>query len=188
MQFVYFILRYSTIIHSSVAQQLIWWPQQKHRLTKHSSRGSWYNMLTIVKLPDVFSNICSTNASMTLDWHVISKSKYNLSHITISRITNVFVIYFKTTQAMHRNFSCITFWICCASSRVGDKTRAWVSRSCVSIICSTDIEKVAVLPVPDCALEQKQLTLIFLHEVCNRNGSLFSNTNVYTNTHWQANI
>lgn len=45
----------------------------------------------------------------------------------------------------------LTFWICVASSRVGDKHSTWLSRTVVSNICRIAIENVAVLPVPDCA-------------------------------------
>jgi hypothetical protein len=46
----------------------------------------------------------------------------------------------------------ITCCICTANSLVGDNTKTWVSRSCVSINCRIAIENVAVLPVPDWAL------------------------------------
>ena len=49
----------------------------------------------------------------------------------------------------------ITCWICTASSLVGDNTKTWVSRSWVSISCNMAIENVAVLPVPDCALDEE---------------------------------
>ena len=45
----------------------------------------------------------------------------------------------------------MTDWICVASSRVGERTRACVSRWVVLIVCKMEIEKVAVFPVPDCA-------------------------------------
>lgn len=45
----------------------------------------------------------------------------------------------------------MTFWICVANSLVGESINTWVSRSVVSSDCRIDIEKVAVLPVPDCA-------------------------------------
>ena len=44
-----------------------------------------------------------------------------------------------------------TLEIWTASSRVGERMRAWVSREEVSMDCKTPMEKVAVLPVPDCA-------------------------------------
>lgn len=45
----------------------------------------------------------------------------------------------------------MTFWICWASSRVGARTRAWHSRSEVSMRWRIEMAKVAVLPVPDWA-------------------------------------
>ena len=45
----------------------------------------------------------------------------------------------------------ITFLICWASYRVGARTSAWHCGDLGSISCSKPIEKVAVLPVPDCA-------------------------------------
>ena len=59
-------------------------------------------------------------------------------------------------QAMHSAPMCAlsartTFWICWASSRVGARISACVSFLLVSIFCSTEMAKVAVLPVPDCA-------------------------------------
>ncbi len=44
-----------------------------------------------------------------------------------------------------------TFWICCASSRVGARMRAWQALTLGSSFCKTEMEKVAVFPVPDCA-------------------------------------
>ena len=46
----------------------------------------------------------------------------------------------------------MTDWIWVASSRVGERTRACVSRCVVLIVCNIEIENVAVLPVPDCAI------------------------------------
>ncbi|RNA29565.1 hypothetical protein BpHYR1_041898 [Brachionus plicatilis] len=51
---------------------------------------------------------------------------------------------------LHSPSANTTCWICTASSRVGDSTRACVSLSRVSIICSVEMANVAVLPVPDC--------------------------------------
>ena len=48
-----------------------------------------------------------------------------------------------------------TFWICPASSLVGERTSACVSRTCVSRHCKIEIENVAVFPVPDWALKYK---------------------------------
>jgi hypothetical protein len=45
----------------------------------------------------------------------------------------------------------MTFWIWFASSRVGARHSAWVSRRLVSMLWRIEMEKVAVLPVPDCA-------------------------------------
>ena len=53
---------------------------------------------------------------------------------------------------LEKNNESVTFCICCANSLVGDNTRACVSRTCVSNPCKIDMEKVAVFPVPDCAL------------------------------------
>ena len=48
------------------------------RLTKHSPRSTRYHMLTIIKFPDVFTNIGATNARMTLDTHIVTKRKNHL--------------------------------------------------------------------------------------------------------------
>ena len=47
----------------------------------------------------------------------------------------------------------LTFCICTASSRVGESIRDWVSRSWISTFCRTEMANVAVLPVPDWALQ-----------------------------------
>ena len=49
-------------------------------LTEHSTRRSRYDMLSIVEFANIFTYICTTNASMTLDAHVISQSKHDLKH------------------------------------------------------------------------------------------------------------
>lgn len=46
--------------------------------TKDSARCSRNNMLPIIQLSDVISNICTSNTSMTLHTHVISQGKNNL--------------------------------------------------------------------------------------------------------------
>ena len=57
----------------------------------------------------------------------------------------------------------LTFCICTANSLVGDKTRACVSLTCVSSPCSMEMENVAVLPVPDCALKKLRLNILGTH-------------------------
>ena len=52
----------------------------------------------------------------------------------------------------------MTFWIWMANSRVGDKTKAWVSLFLVSILCKTPMLNVAVLPVPDWALKSSTVS------------------------------
>lgn len=46
----------------------------------------------------------------------------------------------------------MTDWIWVASSLVGERTRACVSRWVVLIVCKMEMENVAVFPVPDCAV------------------------------------
>lgn len=53
----------------------------------------------------------------------------------------------------------MTFWICTANSRVGDKQSTWVSRNVVSSDCRIEIENVTVLPVP---ISKKNTDLIGL--------------------------
>lgn len=53
-----------------------------------------------------------------------------------------------------------TFWVCSASSRVGESTNACVSEEEVSSICRMPMENTAVLPVPDC-FQENTLRQIF---------------------------
>merc|ERR1712180_117026 len=48
---------------------------------KNAARGSRYNMLTIVKFSNIFTEIGTTNASMALNIHVISKGQNNLLNL-----------------------------------------------------------------------------------------------------------
>ena len=52
----------------------------------------------------------------------------------------------------------MTLWIWVASSRVGDRTRACVSRTDESIDWSIEMENVAVFPVPDCACRRASVS------------------------------
>lgn len=79
----------------------------------------------------------STNASMALNTHVITKCKNDLRKINQCCILFI--------------FSVLTLEIWTANSRVGERMSACGSRLEVSIDWSTPIENVAVLPVPDCA-------------------------------------
>ena len=61
----------------------------------------------------------------------------------------------------------LTFEICVASSLVGDNVSTCVSRTLMSNVCKIAIEKVAVLPVPDCAWAITSLPLtIGLIDLC----------------------
>lgn len=55
---------------------------QAHEPTKHSSWSSRHNVLPVVQLPDVFTNIGASDARMTLNAHVVSKSQDNLTTTT----------------------------------------------------------------------------------------------------------
>ena len=55
-------------------------------LTKDSARCPRHHVLPIIQLANIFTNICPTNAGMTLDVHVVSQGKQNL--------TNTFQIFF----------------------------------------------------------------------------------------------
>ena len=93
------------------------------------------------------------------------KTKKNYFLITYSYLEawTLFNSGFEVYAATHGQRSCPwssatvewypTFCICVANSLVGDKQRAWVSLTCVSRHCRIEMEKVAVLPVPDWALE-----------------------------------
>ena len=105
----------------------------------HTTWCSRNNMLAVIKLPDVFTNICSSNASMTLDVHIITKGHHdglNLGCKFASR---------------GKDKSCES-----QPPRQGlpDKLVVdipWLSRTTVSITWRILIANVAVLPVPDCA-------------------------------------
>ena len=47
-------------------------------LTKHSARCTRHHMLSVVQLANIFSNIRSSDTSMTLHTHVITQSQHNL--------------------------------------------------------------------------------------------------------------
>ncbi len=58
---------------------------------------------------------------------------------------------YQTHACMHATLPLLTFWICCANSRVGARMSACTLLSLRSICWRTEMENVAVLPVPDCA-------------------------------------
>lgn len=86
----YFTLKKKTItrFYSDICYfgHIIWsnkYPEEKKTcllinviaLTKNSARSARHNMLSIVQLSDVFTKICASNASMTLNIHEITQSQ-----------------------------------------------------------------------------------------------------------------
>lgn len=66
----------------------------------------------------------------------------------------------------------MTFCICTANSRVGDKHKTCVSLRDVSRLCNIEMEKVAVLPVPDWAwaITSRPLTMGLILRCCMADG------------------
>src|ERR1700738_2536117 len=88
-------------------------------------------MLSIVKFADVFTDIGAADTGVAL--HLLSGGKQDEGTLRYSPRARM------------------TDWIWVASSRVGERTRAWVSRWVVLMVCKMEMENVAVFPVPDCA-------------------------------------
>lgn len=78
-------------------------------------------MLPIVQLPDVLTNIGTTNTGMALHTHVVTNGQHNLRQIVNNsneRLKSLVIA------------SCLfTFCICTANSLVGERIRACVSLS-----------------------------------------------------------
>ena len=53
-------------------------PVLTFRLTKDPSRSARYNVLPVVQLPDILTNICPTDTGVALHTHVVSNGQHYL--------------------------------------------------------------------------------------------------------------
>lgn len=100
-------------------------------LTEYPSRRSRDDVLTIIQLPYVFSKIRSTDACMTLNFHVITQRKDDLNNKNRMKPT---ALHYRRNDPTERMFRKQTFCICVANSLVGDRIKHCVSLICVSIV------------------------------------------------------
>ena len=122
-------------------------PVLTFRLTKDPSRSARYDMLPIVQLPDILTNVRPSDTGMALHTHVVSNGQHYLWRQSMNNSNERVDFFFLWWLHL------VTFCICTASSLVGERIRACVSLSWMSTFWRTEMEKVAVFPVPDWALQ-----------------------------------
>ena len=101
-------------------------------LTKDPARCSGDDMLPIVQFPNVFSYVGSSNAGMALHTHIVPQSKHHLGRG--GRGGGALGGYLCWGRSMEIKIlkGLYTFWICTASSLVGESTSICVSLSWIS--------------------------------------------------------